>query len=118
MAYITQADKKIIAAALKVALKEFPTVKYSLSIQNHHAITCIIKQGPACLKPATNTNGNVNHYHIDKNHNEEAAKILNLINAAMHIGHWDESDTQTDYFNCAWYVHIGIGRWDVPFVVA
>lgn len=31
--------------------------------------------------------------------------------------HWDESDAQTDYFCCSFYMHVNIGKWNQPFVV-
>jgi len=117
MAYINKDEKAIIAAALKVAMKEFPTVKYSLAIDNHSSIVCTISKGPECLKPSNGDHSQVNTYWIDTQHSEEAANILNKINTCLHIGHWDESDIQTDYFSCAWYVNINIGKWNKPFIV-
>lgn len=114
--YITQENKKTIAAALKVALKDYPTVKCSLSIQHHTSITCTISQGPKCLDTEGQGHVQVNHYYIDQNYGKDAAKILNLINDCLHIGHYDNSDVQTDYFDCAWYVGITIGKWNKPFV--
>lgn len=31
--------------------------------------------------------------------------------------HWDKSDIQTDYFNCAYYMHLNVGRWDKNYEV-
>ena len=31
---------------------------------------------------------------------------------------WDKSDIQSDYFNVNYYLHLNIGRWDKPFVIA
>jgi hypothetical protein len=116
MAYITQDDKKTINAALKVALKGHPTVKVSLSIQNNSSITATITQGPECLTPKSDSGyDTVNHYYIDTNYSGQSAEILKLINNCLHIGHWDKSDIQSDYFSCAWYVNIRIGRWDKAF---
>ena len=119
MAYITQDEKKIIAAALKVALKDYPTIKYSLSVRDHSTIDCVITKGPQFIDPESKGNFGVNHYHIDRQfeNQPEARKVLNLINDCLHIGHYDNSDTQTDYFDCAWYVSVGVGRWDKNFEV-
>ena len=113
MAYITQVEKKVIGDALKVALKGYPTLKYSLSIQNRSHITCKITKGPKFLDPESKGSFSVNHYYIDENYkdNKEAAKVLNLIKDCLHIGHFDHSDTQSDYFDCAWYISIEIGAW-------
>ena len=29
--------------------------------------------------------------------------------------HWDESDVQTDYFHCNFYLNMAIGKWDKPY---
>lgn len=118
MAHITQVEKKVIADAMKIALKAFPSVKYSLSIQDHMKITCTIKQGPESLAPKNGENCNINPHHIDKSYRGEAAAILNTINDCLHIGHYDNTDIMTDYFDCAWYIGIDIGSYKKPFLVA
>ncbi len=30
--------------------------------------------------------------------------------------HRDSSDSSIDYFNCNFYFHLGLGKWDVPFI--
>ena len=117
MAYISQDQKKIIAAALKVALKDYPTLKYSLSIDHNSTINCNITKGPQYLDPTGKGDVYVNHYHIDRNFEIEAATLLNIINKCLHIGHYDNSDVQSDYFDCAWYMSIKIGKWNKPFIV-
>lgn len=117
MAYIRKEDKAVIAAALKVALKDYPTVKYSLAIEHHSKIICTISKGPASLVVGGKLHQQVNHYHIDSNFTGEASIILNKINECLHIGHYDHSDVQTDYFDCAWYVGINIGKWDKDYIV-
>jgi hypothetical protein len=117
MAYITKEDKAVISAALKVALKDYPSIKWSLSIQDHSKITCTISKGPQCLDIENKGHLQVNHYHIEKFYSPEAAVILKKINECLHLGHYDNSDVQTDYFDCAWYVGINIGKWDKPFIV-
>ena len=119
MAYITQDEKKIIAAALKVALKDYPTIKYSLTIDNNMSISCRLTKGPKFFDPEGKGEISVNHHHIAHNfkHEPEAVKILTLINECLHIGHYDKSDIQSDYFDCAWYISMGIGKWNKPYEV-
>lgn len=31
--------------------------------------------------------------------------------------HWDKSDIQSDYFNCNYYLHVAVGKWDKPYQV-
>ena len=117
MAHITQENKAIIAAALKVALKDYPSVKYSLSIQDKMKIVCTISKGPAYLDEKNVGSQQVNHYHIKTNFNPEAEEILTKIKECLRIGHYDNSDIQSDYFDCAWYIGINIGTWNKPYIV-
>ena len=116
MAYIDQTKKAVIAAALKVAMKPYPLVKYTLSIQNRSSITCTIKQGPKCLDIDGKGNVTVNHYYIESNFSKEAAEILNKIKDCLNLENHDNSDVQSDYFDVGHYINIDIGRWDKPFI--
>ena len=62
------------------------------------------------------THGTVNHYYIADHFAPESAAILKKASDIIHRDHWDESDIQSDYFHCAYYVHVGIGRWDKPYL--
>jgi hypothetical protein len=62
------------------------------------------------------TSGGVNHYHIESQWTKESAEILAKASKIIHRDHWDKSDIQTDYFHCAFYVDMGIGRWDRDYV--
>ena len=117
MAYMNSEKKAKIAAALKVALKAYPTVKYSLSVQNHSSITCRIKQGPKSLDPEGKGYVSVNVYWIDSHYDGETAKILNTINGCLNLDNFNDSDSQSDYFSVGHYVHIEIGQWDKPYIV-
>jgi hypothetical protein len=59
----------------------------------------------------------VNHYWLDSHYNGLALEYLEKVKAIMSVDHWDKSDIQSDYFNCAYYMHINIGAWDKPFEV-
>jgi len=119
MAYINQDKKKIIAAALKVAMKAYPSIKYSLSIQHNSSITCRITQGPKFLDNDGKGSVDVNVYWIDSHYqnNPEAATVLNKILECLNIDNYDNSDTQTDYFDVGHYSHIEIGKWNKPYTV-
>lgn len=58
---------------------------------------------------------NCNHYYLDRQFSGDALYFLNEVLAILKIGHYDKSDIMTDYFNCAWYIHINIGQWDKPY---
>jgi hypothetical protein len=59
----------------------------------------------------------VNHYWLDSHYNGLALEYLEKVKAIMSVEHWDKSDIQSDYFHCAYYMHINIGAWDKPFEV-
>ena len=120
MAYINQVGKKVIAASLKEAMKKFPTVKYSLSIRNNMSIVCKITKGPEFLKPPTDrTSESVNIYYLDEHHKDNAQKldVLTTVLNCLSLNHYDRSDVQSDYFDCAFYRDIEIGAWDKPYEV-
>lgn len=119
MAHMSQTRKKIIAAKLKEVMKQFPKVKYSLSVQHHMTLVMTISAGDKCLQP-THPDGycNVNTYWIDSHYknNPEAAKILKAAIACLNDGNHDNSDMMTDYFDVGWYVDVNIGSYKKPFV--
>ena len=60
----------------------------------------------------------VNHYHVDTYFDGIALDYIQKVKAIMLDGHWDESDSMTDYFHCAYYISIDIGRgWNSPYIL-
>lgn len=57
----------------------------------------------------------VNHYYIANHFSGVALEYLQEAYKIMLDGHWDESDSMTDYFSCSWYCSISIGAWDKPY---
>lgn len=92
MAYMSQENKKFIAANLKTVMKQFPKIKYSLSVRHHMTLVMTISRGDKCLQPANGRDyDSVNTYHIDAFYNPEAAIILQAIKACMNTGNYDHS---------------------------
>lgn len=54
----------------------------------------------------------VNQYYLDSSFSGIALEYLDKAKAIMHADHYDHSDIQSDYFNCAYYLNINIGRWN------
>jgi len=44
--------------------------------------------------------------------------VLHKMHDVARNGWWDKSDTMTDYFHCAYYYDIAIGKWNKPAVEA
>jgi hypothetical protein len=57
----------------------------------------------------------VNQYYLDSSFSGIALEYLEKAKAIMHVDHWDKSDIQSDYFNCAYYVNMQVGRWNKPY---
>ncbi len=57
----------------------------------------------------------VNHYYLDSAFSGIALEYLEKAKAIMYVDHWDKSDIQSDYFHCAYYISMQVGRWDKPY---
>lgn len=60
-------------------------------------------------------NISVNQYYLDSSFSGIALEYLEKAKAIMYENHFDHSDIQSDYFNCAFYVNMNIGRWNKPY---
>lgn len=108
MAYITAEEVKVIRNELKEA---FPEFKFSIRKDRHSAIVVTILSGP--LKFAESDDVMINHYHL---HNYKHEAILNAMLAIINRNNYDNSDTQSDYFDVGYYVDFKQGSWDRPYV--
>lgn len=62
------------------------------------------------------TEGGINHYHFRDHYTPETVAVLEKLIGIVLKEHWDKSDIQSDYFNCAFYPHFAIGTWRNPYV--
>jgi hypothetical protein len=121
MAYMNQTKKAVIAAALKQVVPA--DWKYSLKVLHHSEIVMTIKSAPVNLIEnlygSQEPNVHVNQYWAHEHLNDcpEKAIILAIIDC-LNTGNWDNSDSQTDYFDVGHYMSLNIGNWAKPFVVA
>jgi hypothetical protein len=132
MAYITKDEVKEIRKALKA---EFGTkFKFSVTRRDCMEVTVAIMTGETDFSNLWNAKNadeygygysNINHYYISKKRYGDNAdmleKIDNIIKTAPAKAeggraYFDESDVQTDYFNCAFYYSIQVGKWDRPYL--
>ena len=136
MAYVSQDMKKEKLAKIKPVLKKFG-LKGTLAVRNHSTLCLTISEGgidfignsnETCakdfyqvsrgFKPTNETYSDVNVYHYKSHYSGKALKALNELIGVLYEGHWDESDIQTDYFHCAYYVNVSIGKWNKPYKVS
>ena len=60
-------------------------------------------------------NFDINHYSIDDLLDGKHKDYLIAAYAVMKDGHYDNSGSQTDYFDQAWYIKMKVGKWNKPF---
>jgi hypothetical protein len=130
MAYMDQERKAIIGAALKLATAG-TGLKYSLSVRNHSYIVMTMKSGPidfisdynqvGAMQPRSGPATNylyINKYFFQEHFSPGVQVVIRKIVDAMHsAGHYDRSDIQSDYFDCAYYMEIQVGAWDKPYIL-
>lgn len=112
MAYVSQELKTQLVAAVKAELAKVlkgDKLKVTFSVRHHSEIVATISEGTIDFGT---TYQQVNHYYIDNHFSGKAAEVLNAIKRGLSAKHWDESDAMTDYFNCAYYMSINIGKWN------
>ena len=136
MAYVNEVVITKASAALKALNKEYG-VKATLSGKNSSSLVLTISEGSidfignycqciadrrslqnvdAVIKYVTKTGHiQVNHYYLHTAFSGKALEYLEKAKKIMHADHFDHSDIQTDYFHCAYYVNINIGRWDKAY---
>ena len=134
MAYITKAEVQAKALKLKQIAKQYG-IKLSVSGSNSSTIKVTIQEGKidffwnliTCMNDHAHDLGrdivskqrylHVNHYYLQSSFSGIELEFLEKIKEVLYEDHWDESDVQSDYFNCSWYIAIHIGRYDKPYKV-
>lgn len=136
MAYVTEEIIKAARAGIKQLNKQYgvkatvsglhtSTLKLTISEGCIDFISSYIEtpqsqpqyQGLRFKQVRSNAYLKVNHYYLSENFSQKALEYLEKANAVLHVNHyWDKSDSQSDYFNCSFYVNIHIGRWNKPYV--
>lgn len=131
MAYVSQDRKKLLAAAVaKVMPKDW---KYTMRVRAHSTIVLTIRQAPVDLvKQAVDYSPdklsigqgqyylqiNTSHPDLYYSSGSNTYKIIRDILEALNSGNHDNSDAMTDYFDVGWYVELGIGEYNSPFLHA
>lgn len=114
-------NTKEIAKQIRKDLKEqIKGSKFSTTISNYSggsSITVALMESDESVIKTKSDYIQVNHYYIDESDHltESGKEMMNKVMNIINKFHWDKSDSQTDYFNCNFYVHLHIGRWDKPF---
>ena len=132
MAYMTQENKAKLAAAAKPILKKYG-LKGSFSVSNGSGIKLKIKSGtinfienfnqtmenrgvPSYGSVATDCLS-VNPYWYKEHFTGKALAFLKEIFLVLNKGNYDNSDSQSDYFDIGWYVYLQVGSWNKPYIL-
>jgi len=109
MAYINAQETAQIRNALKVA---FPNMKFSVRKEHSISIHVAVLKGDLDLK-----DGQINEYYLDRtSHPEFWEKVLEIIKTGSDRKWFNESDSQSDYFHIAFYIHMRVGEWNKPYI--
>ena len=112
MAYMNSEKKAIIASNLKPVLKKFG-VKGSLSVDHHSSIVLTLKSGKIEFG---SDRQQVNHYWFHEHYDGVAKEFLTEAFAALKSAGWyNNTRSEIDYFDIAYYVDINIGKWNKPY---
>ena len=135
MAYITAEDVNHIRVALK---KEFPQYKFSVTRDHWLGVNINFMKGPRFAEfesmdrytgvwSMENLDGyhQINHFHLENFYGEENAKILGKVSEIAHTApglaggkeYYNNNDIQSDYFDVAYYVSIGVGKWNKQYEI-
>lgn len=132
MAWMNQERKALRAPAIKAICKKYG-VKASLAVHNHSTLVLNIKSSPidfignfyatVAQKPEyagrqlrEETHIGVNPYWYHEHFSGVALAFMDEIVPAMYgKDYYDNSDIQTDYFDCSHYIDVNIGQWNKPY---
>ena len=113
---------KEYAAQIRNDLKaRFPDLKFSVK-SDYNSIGISLMQAPKSPftgEFSTAAYRQISHFYIGDSEvlNAYGKEIFKEVNEIVKKYHWDESRSEIDYFSCAFYYNLNIGRWDKAFEV-
>ena len=132
MAYVSRELKAKIAPVVKEICNRFG-VKGTLSIRNHSTLVLTISSGSIDFignyrKVGAERydgegfagdidNMSVNPYWYHVHFDGKALDFLTEVIKALNTDNYDNSDVQSDYFDCGHYLDVKIGKWDKPYIL-
>ena len=118
MAYVSQADKKALAPAIKAVLNKYG-MKGSIRVQHHSTLCVTVKSGAIDFSEYMRGEAyiDVNEYWIDTHYAGIQRAFLNeLLEAMKGPNYFNNDDIMTDYFSRSHYTDITIGTaWNKPY---
>ena len=118
MAYVSQADKKALAPAIKAVLNKYG-MKGSIAVRHHSTLVVTVKSGAVDFSEYMRGDAyiDVNPYWIDQHYTGIQRNFLNeLLEAMKGPNYFNNDDAMTDYFHRSHYTDICIGTaWNKPY---
>ena len=120
MAFITTEEVKEIRNNIKKAFPAKEGWKFSITKEHYSKVNLYIMEAPYGITKQVKGYESVNHFYIEssKDYSDRKKTDLMKMYAILSANHWDESDIMTDYFHCAYYMSMGIGKWDKAFKIS
>jgi hypothetical protein len=115
----TYKSTKEYAANIRQHLKaEIPDYKFSVRCEHYSSIVVSIVSGPRPLLK-DGTYRQLNRYCLasDSQLTREGLRVARKATEIALREHWDDSDIRVDYFSCAFYLNVHVGKWDAPYEV-
>ena len=127
MAYVSKEDVQAIRKGLKKTFGK--TIKFSVTKEQHSKVNVNILASsiPEITQLVEECGGQdrelqINHFWYT-DHYKDNPVVLDVLSKMMGQilyadggkQYYDRSDSQSDYFDCAFYIHVGIGKWDKPY---
>ena len=118
MAYVAKEVIQQAREELKKLNKSYG-MKGSISGTGQSTLTCTISAGIIDFfkDDFFKKSAQVNHYWLEQDWDGKALEYLEKVKKVLYRNHWDNSDSQSDYFSCAYYVRINIGKWNKPYLL-
>ena len=126
MAYVSKEEKARISELVKPILKKYG-MKGTLAVNHHSTLVLNLSSGKLDIIgnasaldsefPTNTTYMQINQYWFKNHFSGTVVKFFEEVIGALNDGNWDESDIQTDYFSCGWYVNVNVGRWNKPYTL-
>jgi hypothetical protein len=127
---------KEIAAGIRAELKvRLPEWKFSVRVQTYSgggSINMSLMSGPegVIVKSLSDASlhgyAQLNQYTFQDREGgynngvlltDRGWEVMKQATEILSAPHWDESNSQIDYFCCNYYMHVEIGQWNKPYTV-
>ena len=118
MAYVAHDVIEKVRKSLKEQYPSKKGWKFSVTGRNTSSLNIRVMKAPESAK-LPEAHMDINQYWIKENAvsngwSPEFVALAEKMNEIAHVDHWDKSEIQTDYFHCAYYINLSVGRWNRP----